>query len=58
MTKEQLLDQLQQVYNDQLELKEQELMILSQLAELDERYSILYSWVSNDLKFIYKENDQ
>ena len=54
MTKEQLLDELEKVYNDQLELKKQELMILKELAELDEKYKILYSWLANDLEQIYK----
>lgn len=56
MTKEELLDQLEQCFEEQLELKEKELNILAELAELDSSFKILHSWVSNDLKQIYKEN--
>lgn len=57
MTKQELLDQLEQCFEEQLELKEKELNILAELAELDSSYKILHSWVSNDLKQIYKENN-
>ena len=55
MTKEELLDQLQQCYEEQLQLKEQELMILSALGELDPNYKILSTWLSTDLNQIYGE---
>ena len=53
MTKEELLDQLQQCYEEQLELKERELIILSALGELDSNYKILSTWLSTDLNQIY-----
>ena len=56
MTKQELLDQLEQCFEAQLELKEQELNILSELAKLDPSFKILHSWVANDLNNIYKEN--
>ena len=58
MTKEQLLDQLQNCFEAQLELKERELQILAELAELDPKYKVLHKWLSNDLNNIYKENQQ
>ena len=56
MTKQELLDQLEQCFEEQLELKEKELNILAELAELDSSFKILHKWLSNDLKQIYKEN--
>ena len=55
MNKEELLDQLQECYEEQLELKEKELMILSALGELDSNYKILSTWLSTDLNQIYGE---
>ena len=57
MTKEQLFDELEQCYNDQLELKERELNILSALGELDPNYKILSTWLSTDLEQIYEVNN-
>ena len=56
MNKEELLDQLQECFEAQLELKERELQILAELAELDPSFKILHKWLSNDLNNIYKEN--
>lgn len=57
MNKTELLDQLQQCYEEQLELKEKELMILSALGELDPNYKILSTWLSTDLNQIYEGNN-
>ena len=57
MNKEELLDQLQECYEEQLELKEKELMILSALGELDSNYKILSTWLSTDLNTIYGEQN-
>ena len=57
MNKEELLDQLQECYEEQLELKEKELMILSALGELDPNYKILSTWLSTDLNTIYGEQN-
>lgn len=56
MNKEELLNELQDCFEAQLELKERELQILSELAELDPSFKILHKWLSNDLNNIYKEN--
>lgn len=55
-TKEELLDQLQDCFEAQLELKEKELQILAELAELDSSFKILFNWLKQDLNNIYKEN--
>lgn len=54
MNKEQLLDQLQDCFEQQIKLKKQELDILAQLAELDPTYKVLYNWLKQDLT---KENN-
>lgn len=57
MDKQTLLDQLQDCFEAQLELKERELQILQQLAEQDPTYKVLYNWLNQDLNTIYKENN-
>lgn len=55
-TKEELLNELQDCFEAQLELKERELQILAELAELDSSFKILFNWLKQDLNNIYKEN--
>lgn len=55
-TKEELLNELQDCFEAQLELKERELQILAELAELDPSFKILFNWLKQDLNNIYKEN--
>ena len=57
MDKQTLLDQLQDCFEAQLELKERELQILQQLAEQDPTYKVLYNWLNQDLNTIYKESN-
>lgn len=57
MEKDKLLRQLEAIQDEIWKLKERELQILAELAELDPSFKILHKWLSNDLNEIYKENN-
>ncbi len=55
MTKEELLDRLFDIQEQELELKEAKLNILDQLKDIAPEYKQLYNWLKEDLEKIYEQ---